>query len=193
MQAQLNAANAAPGYVTPAPAPADKMLASPRNVVNGFAQRVDEAMKKGICKFEAAGVPCLFQAKGGCRFKHESPPVQGLSVVEVPSEQTRGSRQGSNVCRLWNTTGKCRFGEDCKFKSGHVSQGAAMINALASGPDKSCWQWRDSSSCSFGENCRWKASHVTKAAGSSGGTCHQWNVEGRCWRGGKCKYAAAHC
>ena len=67
MQAQLNAANAAPGNVTPAPAPADKMLANPRKVVNDFAQRVDEAMQKGICKFEAAGVPCHFQVKGGCR------------------------------------------------------------------------------------------------------------------------------
>jgi hypothetical protein len=53
----------------------------------------------------------------------------------------------AEVCRAFRNTGKCKFGEDCKYA--HTTG-----EPIAAPPRGECFNLRDSGECKFGDRCR---------------------------------------
>lgn len=54
---------------------------------------------------------------------------------------------GSEVCRAFRNTGRCRNGDDCKYEH-------STGDVIAPPPAGPCFNFRDAGNCEFGDRCR---------------------------------------
>jgi pentatricopeptide repeat protein len=88
----------------------------------------------------------------------------GFPIAWSRGGAAKGAATPRVICKNWQETGSCKFGDKCHFKDGHKSskgdpqsRGGAAKGASTSGVI--CKNWHATGSCKFGDKCHYKDGH----------------------------------
>lgn len=142
---------------------------------------------------------------------------RNINVVNQQSRQSRGaqndqttgtsqstsSRSIDKQCHQWIDTGRCSFGDKCRFShlgadssnndtAVDTSNTSTRSSDRPTGNSNECYEFAESGECKFGDRCRFSHNdnpRQRRAEYQQKQPCHQYQQNGSCSYGDNCRFS----